>query len=302
MHYYLGIDGGGTKTLCLLMEETGRVISRGEGGPANYHSVGLQAAVEQVCRAVAQARSFYPGISVSGAYLALAGVDRPEDRELLTRELPRFAERQYIDNDATAALAAATWGKTGVVVISGTGSIAFGEDPAGHQVRVGGWGHILGDEGSGYDLGRKALQAVVRAADGRDQPTKLTSLILNELGITEPDELIGKIYNSNMGKREIAALAPLVTKAAESGDETAKKLLDEAGRELACAAQAVIGRLQFAGTFPLGLTGGVFKSGRVVESFKQAMAEQKSQADVYVSRRENALGAAVLAMQGGKLK
>ncbi|MDB4893831.1 MAG: hypothetical protein JWN15_93, partial [Firmicutes bacterium] len=166
MRIVLGIDGGGTKTRCLAADGAGCILGEGLAGPSNYQVLGMDGAVAAVMAAVAEA------LGVAGADLAdveavcagLAGVGRPEDHAVMTAALPFAAPvKLRVVPDAHIALAGALGGQPGAVVISGTGSIAYGIDAGGRTARAGGWGWLLGDEGSGSDIGKRAIMAALAA-------------------------------------------------------------------------------------------------------------------------------------------
>ncbi len=266
----LGIDGGGTKTLCLVANTDGCLLGEGAAGLSNLRWLGVEAAGESLARAADEAlraAGAEPG-RVAVAYMGLAGIgDRagsvPREEEAAIRAglgLPSTT-RLLLDSDAAVALAGATAGKPGVVVIAGTGSIAFGMDERGRRARAGGWGWLIGDEGSGFDLARRALAAVTRSLDGRGEPTRLTPMVLEELGISGPEELVEALYGREFRPDRIATLAPLVVQAAEEGDAVAGHLLACAGRELACAAIAVATSLGLhRRTFEVAFCGGALRN------------------------------------------
>lgn len=263
----LGIDGGGTSTVALLaqVDESGgewTILGRGAAGPSNRHAVGsaraLRALNEAVSAAFAAAKR--PRATVAAACLGLAGADRAEDRAALNAwaNEVRLAARVEITNDAALLLAAGTPDGWGVALIAGTGSIAFGRGPDGRTARVGGWGYLLGDEGSGYALTTAALQAVVRAADGRGEATRLTECFLEQWDLKEPQDLILTIYDGNLDRAALAALAPLVLETAEAKDAVAEQLVTTAAGQLANMASLVARRLGFdRANWPLALAGGV---------------------------------------------
>ena len=167
--FVIGIDAGGTKTVCQLADEHANVLAEARGPGANLQAGG-ELEVEKALHAVmAEALGHDRSIRPSAICCGMAGVDRPEDVAAVRAILTRIGEKAdlLIVNDALIALEAGAPGEAGVVIVAGTGSIAYGRDTEGHAARAGGWGHVLGDEGSGYWLGRQALQAVVRASDGR---------------------------------------------------------------------------------------------------------------------------------------
>jgi N-acetylglucosamine kinase-like BadF-type ATPase len=251
------VDGGGSKTVAVVVDRDGRERGRAIAGSSNYTVVGGERAAAEVQQAVAGATRLAGGeLPLRSVWIGLAGVDRPGAREVLQPLLQPLAAEILLTNDAELIFGALPDG-AGVVVIAGTGSIALGRDAAGSTVRAGGWGHLIGDEGSGYDLGQRALQAATRAADGRGPATGLLDAILRHWELDQSLAIIGRVYRST-DKAEIAALSTLVFAAARDGDAVARRIVADAASELALAATAVVGRLDFGdGKPPLALAGGL---------------------------------------------
>ncbi|HEY9078383.1 MAG TPA: BadF/BadG/BcrA/BcrD ATPase family protein [Anaerolineaceae bacterium] len=298
--YLLGIDGGGTKTLALLADLEENIIGRGVGGASNYQAVGRQAAFSAIQTAVdgaLQEAKVEKG-KIAALCLGLAGVDRPGDRELVEAwvhdQYPQAEIR--IVNDARPVLAAGTPADWGIVVICGTGSLVFGVDREGRLVRSGGWGYLIGDEGSGYALGLAGLRSVARSIDGRGKATVLKELVFNTLQITKPEELVPRVYQTPLTKAEIASLADLINLAADQGDEVARTLLAEAGYELALAVSAVYKQLWAGEPVPAAFTGGVIlNSGRVRDAMMEALRREGITLDPLKPVSTPALGALRLA-------
>ena len=255
--YVVGVDAGATKTVGLLADERGRIVAQARGGGANLHVHG-EAQVEAVLRALlGELRETGPADAVC---VGMAGVDRGEDvvREILARI--GFPGPCRVVNDALIALVAGSPGRLGIVVLSGTGSIAYGVDGSGRTARAGGFGSLLGDEGSGYWLGNHALRAVVRASDGRGPATALTTMVFEALAISSIEELVPLIYEQHLPLSVVATLAARVERARAQGDAVAAELLGRAAQELVLAAQAVSRKLHFEKPHPVVLAGGVFQA------------------------------------------
>jgi N-acetylglucosamine kinase-like BadF-type ATPase len=189
--------------------------------------------------------------------LGFAGLHTAGEAEGMAVHIREYAREIHVSNDADLVLAGLD-GEVGVALIAGTGSIALGRSIAGQRAQVGGWGHILGDEGSGYDIGRRGLQAAVRAADGRDAPTLLLDLVLRRWRLATPNDLVAEVYQHTSYEQEKAAvahLAPLVLRAAEAGDATARRILSHAAGELSLLAVTAIDALD-AGAQPVSLAVG----------------------------------------------
>jgi glucosamine kinase len=255
--HFLGVDGGATKTLAVIVDARGRECGRGAAGSGNQAAVGLERAVASIRGAVAEAlRQSGSDAPPRAAWVGLAGVDRPGDRDRLLPHLGALAGTVRLTNDAELALTGLD-GAVGVAVIAGTGSIALGRDAAGTTARSGGWGHIIGDEGSGYAIGRLALTAAARASDGRGSQTTLLPAIMAEWNLSRPDAMIDRVYPDGE-KGLIARLSALVFAAARDGDEVARRIMRAAASELALAVVATGAMLDFPdGGLPVALAGGM---------------------------------------------
>lgn len=274
--FLLGVDGGGTKTTAWIADLMGSVLGRAIAGPSNVKAVGLEAARRSLVDAITQARTEARLAEQPAeiACLGLAGFDRPEEKrhlEAWSHELG-WTKRLILVNDGDLLLAAGTPEGWGAGVISGTGSIAVGQNADGRRTRVGGWGHLIGDEGSGYWVALEALRAIARRLDGRtpdvscgvDDP--LCRRFFSQLGLQQPQELITAIYAPGMDRTRIARLAPLVVAAAEEGSEAAASIVEHASDELALAVLAVLRRLDLASgsAFPLAISGGFLLANPIV--------------------------------------
>jgi N-acetylglucosamine kinase-like BadF-type ATPase len=260
MFHVLGIDAGGTKTVCLLADEQGRVVASARGDGANLKTAG-ELGVEKVLHTVMDESLSHGDIGPAAICLGIAGVDRESDGRIMRAIMRRIARktRTLIVNDALVALVAGVGDGPGIVIISGTGSIVYGRDARNRAARAGGWGHILGDEGSGYWIGRQALAAVVRHADGRGRAAGLSRRLLAHLGVSEPSDLVTLVYDRGVPPSEIAALGAVVNEARAEGDEEADAILRSAVDELVMAARSVVARLDMQhASFPFVLAGGMF--------------------------------------------
>lgn len=256
----IGIDGGGSRTRACLANLRGEPLGTGEAGTSNPLGCGLDAAKRELAQAVQQAfdAAHIEPQRVAAACLGLGGAGRSrEQAALVTWAREVMADRVRVVNDGEIALAAATSENWGVALIAGTGSLAWGRNRAGQTARAGGWGYMLGDEGSGYDLARRALRAITQAADGRAEPTELRDAVLRFLNLSSPTDLVAYIYGQPIKPAEIARLAPLVIEVAGQGDRVAQRLVQQAGEALAIAVDAVSRALGMTQAIPLALTGGL---------------------------------------------
>ena len=296
--HVLGIDAGGSKTVALLTDANGAVIGEGRAGGANLQTEG-ELQVEKVLHEVIERAMNGRYTPPEAVCLGMAGVDRESDGRIIRDIMRRLGFRQntLIVNDALIALVAGAGANPGVVVISGTGSIAFGVSHRGLAARAGGWGPTLGDEGSGYWIGRRALEAVVRDVDGRGPKTALTERVLEFFSLSRPELLVSEIYHQPHGRRAIASLAPEVDRARFEGDLVAGEIMTDAADELATAAGSVITRLDMRGEqFPILLAGGMLKRSEwLAAEILRRMAEVAPRSEVLPLTEEPVTGAVRLA-------
>ncbi|HVD93766.1 MAG TPA: BadF/BadG/BcrA/BcrD ATPase family protein [Vicinamibacterales bacterium] len=262
MTFVLGIDAGGTKTVCQLADENGEVVAEARRGGANLQASG-ELEVEKVLHQVMEEAIGDHDVRPAAVCLGIAGVDRPDDARAV-REIMRrigYKARILVVNDALVALEAGAPAQSGVVVIAGTGSIAYGRNDRNEAARAGGWGYMLGDEGSGYWIGRAAVRAVLREADRRGPATLLTGLLLNYYGVSRAQDLIHHVYQGTLRPAAIASLAQCVQGAFSDGDPVALGILRGAADQLESAALSVARRLEIVGSeFPFILSGGIFRA------------------------------------------
>jgi N-acetylmuramic acid 6-phosphate etherase len=267
---FLGVDGGGTHTVALLADAAENVVGRGEAGPSNLHAVGVERALLALEAAVAAAfaAAMLPTQRVTAACLGLAGADRPWEQSLVREWAERvsLAERLELTSDGALLLATGTPDNWGLALVAGTGSIAVGRAADGRTARAGGWGHLLGDEGSGYRLTLAALQAVAQAADGRGPTTQLTQAFLTRWQLEKPSALIHTVYRGDCDRTALAALAPVVFEIAQAGDPVARRIVEDAAEQLAQAGAAVARQLDWRQPVPLALAGGCLLSSAVYQN------------------------------------
>ena len=313
----LGIDAGGTKTTALLADADGRVVGEGRSGGANLQAHG-ELEVEKVMHGVIDKALGDPAAVPDAVCLGLAGVDREGDGDVIRAIMKRLGFRSHtlIVNDALIALVAGNGAigpgrrkgfggaYAGVVLVSGTGSIAYGVSRRSVAARSGGWGSSLGDEGSGYWIGRRALAAVVRDADGRGPRTALTPMVLAHFELDRTEQLVAEIYDNVTGRHAIASLGPTVERARAEGDPVATEILRDAAAELALAASSVVTRLGMRGEqFPTWLAGGLLTGiPWLAAEVTRHLAEVAPRSVVAPLTVEPAMGAVRLALaeaQGG---
>jgi N-acetylglucosamine kinase-like BadF-type ATPase len=260
--FVMGVDGGATKTLAAVLDMDTKDIHLGHGGPSNQDAVGATAAVRALLEAADEAIAG-AGISperLAAAVLAIAGTDT----EAIARNVRSVRTEDWlVVNDAVAAWASATGTGPGVAVISGTGSNVFGVGPEGRPWRAGGWGHLLGDEGSGYWFGIQSIKAALSDREASGPETALSDVAPAFFGLESVEQLATYVYSKPLTKGEIAALAVETGRLAEAGDAVALQLYERGARELSRQIGAVIEQTELQGEFPVGLIGSAFKAGGV---------------------------------------
>src|SRR5256885_9103819 len=285
MKYYLGVDGGASKTAALVTDETGKSLGTGIAGPSNHLRVGIETAARNIERAVNKAvvAADVATREIVWAYCGIAGADHPAHRQEVVDSLEIFFPRGNftVDNDARIALTGAIGFGAGVVVIAGTGSVAFGRNDAGEEARAGGWGPTLGDEGSAYGIARAGLAAVLRAYDGRGPATKMIDILSHNYELAA-SELPRFVYATTTHADDIARYSKLVIEAAEADDKVASSILQDAGRELGACVVAVAERLKIADReIPVAHVGGAFNAGELlVGPMKQTVASRVPRATI----------------------
>jgi N-acetylglucosamine kinase-like BadF-type ATPase len=305
--HVLGIDAGGSKTVAWLADGDGRIEGEGRAGGANLHSVG-ELATEKALFAAIQAAVGDARAIPDTVCIGMAGLDRPDEQMVARLMLRRLGCRGEVVtvNDAHIALVAGAGAAPGVVVIAGTGSIAYGIGPSGTAARAGGWGEVYGDEGSAFWVGARALAAVVRAADRRGPSTALTALVLRHADADRIEGLVRQVHTRADRRPLIAAMAGLVAKAHADGDAVASEILREAAAELALAARSVVEQLGLRSEAArVVLSGGLFKMAPAVASMlAELMADVAPKAVTAVLTDEPALGAVRLALEAaaGRLR
>ena len=298
----LGIDGGGTKTAAWLapLDAEGEVLGRGQAGPGNPRAAGFDAALANIDAAIAAAfaDAGVPRAAVQSACFGLAGAGRASEQQQITAWLldRGIARQVQVTGDAEPILAAASPHNIGVALICGTGSLAIGRNAAGEAVRCGGWGYVLGDEGSAYWIARSGLQAAVRAADGRGPATALLDRFQQALHASESLQLVERVYAAEMSRERLADLAKVVFETADE-DDVARSIVSTAAHELALLIATAVQRLAFGGgDYPLALAGGVIlNQPRLREELLNQLQQQASAPQSVVLVHEPVRGALALA-------
>jgi N-acetylglucosamine kinase-like BadF-type ATPase len=261
----VGVDGGGTKTLAVILDVNLAILGEGLAGPSNPLRVGIataavaiREAIDRACEAARLRRT-----DLLAAEIGLAGARRKElNARMREALLPLGIGEVVVVGDADIALYGATEGEPGLIVIAGTGSICCGINARGRTACAGGWGPIAGDEGAGAWIARRALRAIAHAVDGRGPTTSLIGAACTYFHVSDPNDLSTAIYAPTITNERLAGFAKFVIQAAKARDQIAREILIEGGRELGSSAAAVIRNLKLEReTFQVAYVGGVFDAG-----------------------------------------
>lgn len=298
--FILGVEGGGTALSGCLLRGDGVMVAYAQAEPVIYAQVrgGISEPILQLLRRLQQ-QAQLPPQTVDYAGVCSTGIGRAADRKIVTEALTAvgLARHLTVDSDAMSALTGAFAGDPGIIVGAGTGSFAFARTENGELVRVGGWGYLLGDEGSGYALARNAVNAALQDWDGRGVATSLRRVFERHFEVESIELIISKIYQPGFDRGHMAKLAPLVFAEAEAGDAVAQRLVAETGFALGRHAAAALARLTTQSTIPLALLGGLFRrQDMLLPSFWQALGEAKERLRLVDPRFPPVIGGALLAL------
>lgn len=297
----IGVDGGGTTTRAVVIEDAGAesamaVLGRGEAGSSNHYNVGLEAAAANILQAVhaalEAANVAREAIETFG--FGLAGACTPSEQSLVSGKLAAITRGKsfVVDEDAAAAQSGAFAGGPGAVMIAGTGANCFGVNAQNERARADGLGPLLGDRGGGYRIGEAALRAICASDDGSGSPTSLVAPGLQSFGVDSVEELVKIVYQPNFTRNPVAALFPIVLQEAQNGDSVAQDLLQDAGRELALSARAVLRKLQLS---RVAIVGGVLENALPVRvAFEKNLGALIADVEVILPQYDAAIGAALL--------
>ena len=306
MTLYCGIDGGGTRTRAVLVDERGQFVGYGASGASNPKAVGLDGSAASVCEALDRA---FRGVEKRQntqvrAFIGLAGVRTELDRNAISGAFQKPLAAIGLENadvyyghDLDVAHAAALGGEVGVVLVVGTGSAALGRDEKGRRRQAGGWGWFIDDPGSGYWLGYQAMRAAARSCDGRGPMTVLEERVRTFLRIATLHEMPNIIYNPHFSRERVAELAPIVFEAAEAGDSCADAILKDGFEELALMVATVARELEMERP-TVAAVGGITHRGVSFENrMSEALHAQMPFANIVHAKATPVVGSVILAMK-----
>jgi len=298
--YVAGLDGGGTKTAVCIADEQGRVVGSFASGPINYNGQDAESVRETMAGILAEIAAACGGLDrCVRLCIGAAGVSNPAVVPRLTAVVREsgYAGGLDIAGDIETALWGAHEGRPGLILIAGTGSVCYGRNAEGEVWRAGGYGHLIDDEGSGYSIGRELLSAVVRAADGRAPETAITQLVYGQLGFGSVPELIAFVYDRDRNKKDIAALAPLLSDACGAGDEAALGIAERSADGLLELVAPVAERLGLH-EGALAAAGSVLlRNAHVRERFEEKLRRRYPRLQCRTAKHEPSYGAVLMALR-----
>lgn len=297
--FVAGLDGGGTKTAVTIIDVMGTVVHAFSSGAINFNGQDEESIAASFREIFAGIKDACGGLeSCVHVCIGAAGVSNPTVSARLESNVRAcgYTGGITIKGDHETALFGAHERLHGIILIAGTGSICYGVDELGRSHRTGGFGYLIDDEGSGYSIGRDLLAAVVQAHDGRLEPTAITGMVYEQLGINSVQEIVGFVYNKNTNKKDIAALAPILSEACALGDKIALAIADKCANSLFELVVPVVERLS-SQKGDIGMAGSVLlKSSFVRDAFTQLLKDRYPEISCITPRQDASYGAALMAL------
>ncbi|MGI6147906.1 MAG: hypothetical protein GX195_07645 [Firmicutes bacterium] len=304
--FIVGADCGGTSTKVMVADSSGQMVGRGKSGPANYAVDGYDRVMQRVReateKALDQIGASWDEMLANGAVLAagVSGTSIPGSGARLMEGWRELGFRDVVvHTDAVVALAGALSGEDGAIVISGTGSIGLGKW-AGRYVQMGGWGYLLGDEGSSFWIAREVLRGLLRGRDGMvERDLELEETVLEHFQVAAVEDVMRIFYEVPINRGYLGSLTPVIVRLAQAGNATCKAIIGEAGRELGLLAGAVVAKLETQSVpCRVGACGGVFSAGQIIlEPMQAALVEKAPHARLSLPDFDPAVGALLVGFE-----
>ncbi|NMB24846.1 MAG: hypothetical protein GX986_04870 [Firmicutes bacterium] len=297
----LGIDGGGTSTLCVAANLSGEVLGIGVGGPSNHQVVPLEHTTEALLRSIGDSLQGYDPNQVVSICGGMAGIDWPGSEKPIVELFRSLFPKAVVTAvpDVVIAFHSVIKKLPGIIVISGTGAMGYGEDISGKEYRSSGWGYLLGDEGSGYDIGQKGLKAATQAFDGRGPETRLADYACDCYDISDLRDLLDIVYSQGTwSPNRTGEFGPYVVKAAYEGDAVSSDILNGAGKDLAKTALSILHQMDaLEEAITIGQIGGVFANAGPLlhDAFRAELATEAPRAQIISGESHPVLGALIMA-------
>jgi N-acetylglucosamine kinase len=299
--YVIGVDGGGTKTVCALADMQGKIVAKAKAGASNPRNIGIDRAVKNIARGIQAIIKNKWNINIASVFIGLPAIEE-EYKNRKSEIVTRFKKQKGIANingkiivgsDQLVAFRAGTDAKNGIIAIAGTGCAVHGWN-GDKEAKVNGWGW-LADEGSAFWIGQKTFQAILKSFDGRVPDTILEKTALKDLQLKNLDALVDFAY-ADFAKN-VAPLFKVCSDAADLGDKVAREILVAASKEIALSVREVSAKLHFSETVPLVLVGGAYKSHWVLNTVKKEVSRYYPGRFKFIIIEEPVAGAVKLALE-----
>ncbi|WP_308637597.1 BadF/BadG/BcrA/BcrD ATPase family protein [Paenibacillus silvisoli] len=297
---FLGIDGGGTRTTAIVSDDSGRILAKAVGHSINYYSVGMDQARANCAAIMEQLRDQYGFMAFDSAVIGMSALDREasEEETLAFASSVIQASSIYMHSDSYVALMACTQGNPGGLIISGTGSMGIAMQANGELSVVGGWGYLLGDQGSAHDIAMNGIKAAIAGYEQLGEETYLSQYVLHYFAIHHMRELIDVYYSPGVERQLVAGFATEVAKCAEQGDPVAKRIIDQAIHDLEKHAEMLVKKLGNYEGARIGVYGGVFQHNRYIyEQLKRNIETRHAHVEVGLLSHPPEIGAIICCFQ-----
>jgi len=269
---YAGIDAGGTSSKCMVVNEKNEILARLKTGPANYQVVGINKAILEIKKLLKLVCDEIGINSIDILGVGMAGAGSSGDINIIENKLLplKNVKKSYITNDGEIAVLGAHGGKEGIVLIAGTGSIVYGITNNHQTIRGGGWGPLLGDEGSGFWIGMQAIKLIIKASEGRARKTSLEKAVLNYLKVNSLRELVTFIHQIPLPREKVASLTPIVIEEMLKNDKIAEQIIYKGLNELALTVRVVFRKMK-TNINEIAVMGGIFTNKHIYQIFYDMM-------------------------------
>ena len=296
----LGVDSGGSKTKAVLVDRELNLLGVGVNGPGNFHDVGDEIARRNILEAINEALAEADGglMDIEYGGFGISGVDTEKDHAIMSNSLAdlEIAGEKSIVNDVVMSHYSSVGNSPGVTVVGGSGSKFYGRNENGEEVKMGGWGWLVGDEGSGFQISRRGIQEATKAYDGRREDSLLVDFVLEHFDLGNFEEIISRLHEGLEHPKDISSFSKRVVEAAEMGDEAAEEVIEEACREIVLGICSAKKKLDIGEPFRVGLTGGVFKSERIFGRVKELIQDKYPETALLRPMGDPVVGSVALAV------
>ncbi len=298
-HYFIGVDGGGSYSKAVLVDQNLNVLSHAKGDSLNFYSIGFKQAKENFSALIQTLLAGYESVPIHTVFIGMSAVDTEVNGPMVDSLVDGIIKPQhvYMQSDLYVALMGHTFGKAGLMLVAGTGSMAVALDEQEKEYCYGGYGYLIGDQGSAYSIASQAIRDALLAFEGIAPKTTLQACLLQYFKIQNHRDIIGKLYPDHNPRKTIASFAEQVTAEAKKGDATAIRILSEAAQYLAKLASALIQKTNIRHLESIGISGGVFENDTFIrQAFNDAIHQEYPALQILFPQYSPEMGAAIAAV------